>query len=271
MSLALEAYCKKWRLSSPTLLASTFTSEVFLVQYYGTSAVLKIMNPKGKASESIGAIALTCFNGNGSVRLLRADSDAHLLEAVDGIPLKNLTAAGDDLKATEIISEAVQKLHSYQGPHPRELFSMGRNFQSLFEKAKTEPAGSIYSEGANLASHLLQNEQEVRLLHGDIHHENILFSSQRGWLAIDPKGLIGERTYEVANVFYNPSGFENLVKTPDVILNRAQIFSKELRLDQKRILEYAFTYGCLSAVWCLENEQDPGSTLRIAESIRRLL
>jgi len=267
----LDSYCSKWNLFSPSLLASTFTSQVYKVKFQGKDSVLKILNEKGKKFEVRAASVLRCFNGNGAVKLLAADDGAHLLEFIDGRQLKSIVAEGNDNQATGIICEVINSLHAYSGPVPGDLISMSRNFQGLFLRAPNEPRDSIYIAGAKLAEHLIATEQEIRVLHGDIHHENVMESSERGWLVIDPQCLAGERTYDLANTFYNPNGFLNLAESPEAIRSRCDIFSSQLKIDRKRILEYAFAYGCLSAAWSMEDGQDAGNTLRIAKSIHGLL
>ncbi len=271
VSDVLADYCQKWGLTAPGKLASTFTSEVYKVKFQNSDAVLKILNEKGKEFEVRGATVLRCFNGNGAVRLLNADDGAHLLEFIDGQQLKSLVAKGKDDQATEIICDVIKKLHSYSGSIPDELISMKRNFRGLFSKAQAEQPDSIYVTGARLAEKLIETERETKVLHGDIHHENILESSSRGWLVIDPQCLAGERTYDLANSFYNPEGYLDLAESPDRINRRCDIFSKHLNIERRRILEYAFAYGCLSAAWCIEDGQSPDSTLRIANSIHRVL
>lgn len=271
MNDLLSKYCQSWQLSEPRLLTSTFTSDVYLVCFNGSQAVLKILNEKGKQFEVRGAAVLKCFNGNGAVRIFQADEGAHLLEYVDGPPLRSIVEEGDDTFATEIVCQVIEKLHSYDGPIPNELISMERNFRALFLRAKQEPLDSLYVKAARLAEKLLATEQETKVLHGDIHHENILKSSRRGWLAIDPQCLFGERTYEVANTFYNPNGFLEFASSPETILRRCEIFASKLNLDEKRILQFAFTYGCLSAAWCIEDGQSPDGSLRIAKSVFELV
>jgi streptomycin 6-kinase len=267
----LAEYCDKWSLQSPVPIASTFTSQIYKVSFQGSTAVLKVLNEKGKEFEARGALVLRCFNGNGSVRLLNSDEGAHLLEYLDGRQLKSLVDQGEDAAATEIISDVVKRLHSYSGPIPADLISMERNFRSLFLKVKAESADSIYIKGARVAEDLISTEQEVRVLHGDIHHENILECSRRGWLVIDPQCLAGERTYDLANVFYNPNGYTDLTASPDTIERRCDTFSKRLGLDRQRTLKFAFAYGCLSAAWCIEDGQSPEDTLRIARSIYEVI
>lgn len=247
------------------------TSDVFKVRYENAFAVLKILNDKGMKFETKGAIVLRHFGGHGAVHLLKSDDGAHLLEFVDGPQLKTLVESGKDDRATEVIAEVVSRLHSAAESIPPGLIGMERNFLSLFQKVKTEPRDSIYAEAAKQVEHLIATEQDVRVLHGDIHHENILSSSSRGWLAIDPQCLAGERSYDLANTFYNPMGFESLAETEAVIQHRSSVLSQRLKIDQRRILQYAFAYGCLSACWRLEDGQESDSTLRIAQSLRQSL
>lgn len=53
------------------------------------------------------------------------------------------------------------------------------------------------------AKELMSNQGEPVLLHGDLHHYNIL-QRQSEWLAIDPKGIIGEREFEIGTFLKNP-------------------------------------------------------------------
>ena len=265
----LENYCVKWNLKTPVLLASTFTSEVFRVEYENAQAVLKILNENGMKFEIKGAIILTCFNGRGSVQLLESDEGAHLLEFVDGPQLKSLVLNGGDQQATNIIADTIEALHSYSGPVPLGLINMERNFQSLFQLVTRSPLDSVYMAGAKVAETLIASEQELRILHGDIHHENILLSSKRGWLAIDPQCVVGERTYDIANTFYNPKGYS--AQSEEIIKMRSHIFSRKLKMDQKRILEFAFAYGCLSAAWSIEDGLSENSIVKTAKSIYAVL
>jgi len=84
-------------------------------------------------------------------------------------------------------------------------------------------------------------------LHGDIHHRNVR-QSARGWLAFDPKGLIGERTYDCANTLCNPV-MPELVHNEARLLTNAAILADALQLDCQRVLAYTYAYACLNASW----------------------
>jgi streptomycin 6-kinase len=96
---------------------------------------------------------------------------------------------------------------------------------------------------------LLADPRDVRALHGDIQHYNIR-QAPRGWLAFDPKGLVGERTYDCANSLCNPV-MPELVHNETRLLTNAAILADLLSLDPWRVLAFAYVWACLNASWWL--------------------
>jgi streptomycin 6-kinase len=154
---------------------------------------------------------------------------------------------------------------------PGQLFTLERWFRGLFMKAEKPGSSPEFAEAVAIARELLASPTNIKVLHADIHHENILFSRERGWLAIDPKGILGEATFDVANVFYNPGVSRELLLERRRIEDTARIFSERLCLDYERILLFAYAYGFLSASWMSEENQNPAATLTIASRIRAFL
>jgi len=272
MADRLEHYLRAWNLSDPQPLAETVTSYVYTVTSEETRVVLKLLTPRA-VEEKTGAIALRCFDGHGAVRLLRADDEAQLLEYADGEDLVALVKRGEDQKATEIIAEVLNKLHAASANTnsiPDGLFNLRRWFRSLFLKAEADRrngADTVYVRAASVAEALLADPRDVRVLHGDIHHENIRHKAQRGWLAFDPKGLVGERTYDAANTLCNPIKAAALVKNETRLLTNADILARNLKIDLDRVLAFMFAYVCLSASWFLEDGVTPHHELRLAEIV----
>lgn len=125
-------------------------------------------------------------------------------------------------------------------------------FRALFDKATSDrqtSTDSIFVRSASLARRLLVDQREVWVLHGDIHHRNIRQTS-RGWLTFDPKGLVGERTYDCANTLCNPV-MPELVHNETRLLTNAAILADSLALDLSRILAFTYVYACLNASWWL--------------------
>ena len=240
-------------MAEPQLLTETVTSRVYTVTHAGETVVLKLL-AAGETEEQTGALALCHFGGHGAVRLLRHDDGAHLLEYAGGDELVTLVERGQDDAATRIIAQVLNQLHSVPPDDaPRGLYPLERWFRALFARAaadKQAGAATIYTRGAALARRLLDDPRDVRVLHGDIHHRNIR-QSARGWLAFDPKGLIGERTCDCANTLCNPP-LAAVVHSEARLLSAAAILADALAIDTARVLAFTYAYACLSACWSLE-------------------
>jgi streptomycin 6-kinase len=121
---------------------------------------------------------------------------------------------------------------------------------------------------------LLASAPPPVLLHGDLHHDNILRATRVPYLAIDPKGLAGEPAYETGPFLYNPQPFlresSNLAQ---VLERRVAILVEHLQFDRQRILACAFAHSVLSAAWSIEDgDYDDGwkETITIAETLLTL-
>lgn len=246
----LDYYLAAWDLSNPQQIAETHTSRVYTVVHANETVVLKLLAAT-ETKEQTGAVALRYFAGHGAVHLLRSDDGAHLLEYAAGDELVTLVERGEDENATRIIAQVITQLHSVPQDAPRDgLFVLDRWFGALFTKAAADrKAGiaSIYVRAAALTERLLAEPRDVRVLHGDIHHRNIRQSS-RGWLAFDPKGVVGERTYDCANTLCNLV-MPELVHNEARLLTNAAILADTLGLELSRVLAFTYAYACLNASW----------------------
>ena len=226
------------------------TSHIYTVTHAAETAILKLLSAS-EVDEQRGAFALRHFNGHGAVRLLRFNGGAQLMEYAAGDELVTLVERGEDEKATHIIADVIKELHSVPQDAPHDgLLKLDRWFGALFQKAAADKKigiKSIYVRSAALAERLLADQQEIRVLHGDIQHYNIRHSP-RGWLAFDPKGVIGERTYDCANTLCNPV-MPKLVHNETRLLKNAAILADSLALELERVSAFTYIYACLNASW----------------------
>jgi len=246
----LNEYLAAWDLSSPQLLKQTMTSQIYKVVHDNETVILKLISTS-EVDEQRGAQALRYFDGHGAVRILLYDDGAQLMEYAAGDALVTLVERGEDERATRIIAQVIKQLHSVPQDSPYDgMIMLDHWFGALLEKAAREKqAGieSIYVRGASLAERLLTDQQEIRVLHGDIQHYNIRHSP-RGWLAFDPKGVVGERTYDCANTLCNPVK-PDLVHNETRLLRNAAILADALALELWRVLAFTYVYACLNASW----------------------
>jgi streptomycin 6-kinase len=257
----LNQYLESWNLSKPQPLAQTVTSHIYTVELAGETVILKLLTEVGE-EERVGALALAYFDGLGAVRLLRADQGAHLLEYAEGQDLIPMVTT-DDKRATEIIADVLNQLHTLHAqPFPAGLVPLRRWFQALFAQAENdEQAGiySVYRRGAALAQFLLDNPLDEGVLHGDMHHGNVRYREGRGWLAFDPKGIYGERTYDAANVLCNPIELPEVVQNEKRLLRNANILAAKLEIERGRILQFLYAYAALSAAWFVQGGDEVGA------------
>ena len=220
----------------------------------GTKAVLKLAPPDKEFANEIAALRL--YAGDGAARLLAADEEttALLLERVE--PGTTLAELGDDVAATEIAATTFKRLFRpvpEGSPFPT-IEAWGRAFARVRERhgggcgafpvELFDPADHIYSE-------LSASQGERVLLHGDLHHHNILRAGD-GWLAIDPKGLAGEPAFEIGPFLYN--AIEGVDEVRAYTLRRIAQFSEILGIDRQRLTLWGFALAVLCAVWMFEDD-----------------
>jgi streptomycin 6-kinase len=253
MTNNLTHYLRLWNLKNPELLAQTPTSHVYTALRSGERVVLKLLTPIGVEDEYGAVVALRYFDGHGAVRLLAQDDQAHLLEYAGDEELAQMVYRGEDLGAALVIGEVLNKLHRPRpaGPVPQ-LQTLRQRFDSLFRTAARDKAAgkeSIYVRGAQVAERLLSNPQDECVLHGDIQHHNIRLHPLRGWLAYDPKGLYGERSFDAGNALCNPANARERVLSEERLLQVSQVLAETMGVQLGRLRSFVFAYACLSASW----------------------
>lgn len=212
---------------------------------YGARCVLKIGFPGSERGRE--PIALSAYAGRGAARLERYDPElnAMLLERVE--PGRDLRDVADPA-AVEIASEVLREL--WQAPIPEDLAELGQWTSSLerVHVAEGPLPKDLVVAAAGLRSELLVDPPQRVVVHGDLHHTNVLFSELRGWLAIDPKGLVGEKAFEVAPFLLNPWPVP-----VDRTWQRIETFVDRLGLDRARVVAWSFVQAVLSACWTVED------------------
>lgn len=268
------AFPARWQITSATSLADTNSSHIWKAIITGeedSPVIIKVLKPSGH-EELRGAYYLRQCNGLGAIRLLdlHLDPAMMLLEYAGNYDLKNHLDAGHDTECIRIAGDVISALHNpSEQTLPPELQPLRKHFKSLFNLA--DNAHGIYAEAATLVLQLLDQPHETIALHGDLHHENIIRST-RGWLAIDPHGLCGDAAFDCGNLFYNPLDRDDLCLNMHRAADMAHYFSQIINKPAATILDYAFCYGCLSAAWHREdnNEADEARELKIAAALRKL-
>ncbi|TXI02441.1 MAG: 3'-kinase [Rhizobium sp.] len=256
-----KAYFNLWRLIPDGVPIVTHSSRLFPVRRDGEPAMLKIaVAPE----EKWGAELMVWWNGVGAACVLEHEDDAILLERATGpCSLVEMARNGEDDEASRIICKVVAGLHAARGISLPTLVPLVQRFRSLEAMAHCE--GGTFVLSAVTARKLLSKPRDVVALHGDIHHGNILDFAGRGWLAIDPKGLVGERGFDYANLFCNPDN--NVATSPGRLARQVAIVAEAAQMERERLLRWIIAWAGLSAAWLIEDGKDEHvqPTLTVAE------
>lgn len=277
MSSSLPPFPAEWRIENAEPIADTVAGSVYDVTLAeGVPAIVKHLKPKVLEDSQRGADFLAWRDGVGCVRLLARTGTMLLMEHAGRITLRDHLEAQGDADATRIAAEALLAYHRpSETPPPTSLQPLPRYFASLFDKAerdRREGLAGPFAEAADMAEALIADQRDIKPLHGDLHHENIVYGP-RGWLIIDPAGLIGDAALDVANMFSNPLDRFDLNRSEERIAAMAGVFAETLQRDVRTILRYAFAYGCLSAAWHDEggDTEECDNELAVATAIRTVL
>lgn len=251
----LAAAVELWQLERVVEIADTPSSILYRAMTPDqASVVVKLLKPAG-LGELPGMDYLAWRKGHGAIRLLARHETIGLLEDAGTITLRDYHASHGEDATNAVFVALLAELHAPSPlPAPHKLVPLERHFQALFEPtnhpATPRDAANVVWAG-ELARQLLAHQQDVIPLHGDLHHDNVLSSDVLTWKAIDAHGLIGERAYDVANIFGNPLGSPRLVLDPDRIERLAFVLARALGVSATRVLSFAAVHAALSACWSL--------------------
>jgi streptomycin 6-kinase len=255
----LDSYVHRWGLIPDGEPILTAASQLLRVRFGDRFAMIKVAIHE---EEKTGARLMRWWDGQGAAQVLAYDGDAHLLEyAEPSLSLGQLASGGADDEASRIICTVVRSLHAPRATPPPPLTPLEEWFEALQPAANAH--GGILRLSASLVPGLLAEQQDVGPLHGDIHHGNILNFGPRGWLAIDPKGLIGERTFDYANLFCNPDS--SIAARPARLTRQLAHVSDCTGIEPQRLLHWIIAWAGLSAAFSLQDGFSPQDAFRIAE------
>jgi streptomycin 6-kinase len=215
------------------------------VRYRGRPAMLKVAS----APEEIrGAAMMVWWAGEGAAPVLAHEGPALLLpRASNPEGLADMAFNGQDDAATAILCDVAAQLHRPRPRPPPEPVPLDRRLRALQASASQ---GGVYACAARIAGDLLAQPEQPAVLHGDITHANVLHFDGLGWLAIDPKGVVGERGYDYANLFRSPT-VETV--TPERLRRQLTLVSDRARLDRARLLKWVFVHSVVALAWASED------------------
>lgn len=251
-------------LGEPMLLSYNFV--VSAVRSGDEAVVLKIGFPNPEFTSEMNALCF--FDGDGSVRLLEKDEEHAMMLLERLLPGTMLADCPDDEINTQIACQVMSRLWRPVPPQGffiklTDWFAELSNVRKKFEGSTGPFPRTIFEKVESILPVLFSTSSPPCLIHGDFHHFNIL-SSERGWLAIDPKGVIGCPEYDCAPFLMNP--LPTLAYQPDAVRvtsRRIAIMSEQLGFSREIIRDWGLCHSILSGYWDL-TENGTGAEYAIA-------
>lgn len=267
------AWLRRWHLRPDGDPMTTASSRLIPVRTSdGAPAMLKLAHID---EEERGAELLVALDGHGAAKVIAHRDEALLLERATGTrDLVRMVAEGRDDEASRTICAAAGRIHGasalvLERPDPPELVDLPTWFRELF--AAADGLGAQHRRGADIATALLDDPRDPVVLHGDLHHGNVLDFGERGWLAIDPKGLVGEAGFDYCNLLCNPSPERAL--RPGRLERQFGVVAEESGIERSRLAQWLVAWCALSSTW-FALDDDPGraeSAAAIGERAAALL
>lgn len=282
----IDEYSERWSLHIDPPLALSYNYVAPATRADGTPAIFKCGVVAYNSTIRAEVAALKHWNGDGAVRVLEDDAPngVFLLERL--VPGQEIVEINDEV-STRI---AAGLMHRLWKPLPSDhsfptLADWSKAFTELRERhdGTTGPLpADLMKHGEALYMDLVATQADPILLHGDLHHFNIISAQREPWLIIDPHGVIGEPAFEVGPWLRNTVGDPNgphahlyLLNQPnarEVLARRLNDFSELLAIDRTRLRDWGIAFCALSACWSNESSHRAGweQALAVAEMLTTL-
>ncbi len=253
---SLIRYCeKKWNLKVLPPYELSYNYVAPAMKEDKSKVVLKLSVPNKEFNNEVKA--LRYFAGDGMVRIMDMEVEKGIMILECLTPGYTLATLEDDSKATKIAADIMESLWIPE-TSASGLPQIEEREQSLLNFQRENPAGKgpitqeLLQKAINAFRMLLEDKNERYILHGDLHHYNIL-KTEAFWLAIDPKGLVGEREYDTIQFLLNKLPEDNIEQ---ILSKRIEILVHKLKLDERRVLAWGFAHSVLSICWSLEDGEE---------------
>ncbi|MEQ9115235.1 MAG: aminoglycoside phosphotransferase family protein [Rickettsiales bacterium] len=253
--LKISSYENIWNLSQVKLFQETHSSYLYKALYKDSNkTILKLF--KSDSDEINFPNSLQFFNQPKVAKIIKFSEEAALLEEI--IPGDSLAAAKQKnyLDAAEIFCNLCKDLHlkDLNLNNYRSVKDLEKDFDLFLKKPDKPISSDMINKAKNLFIHLVQTQKNLKLLHGDLHHYNIL-KNKDGWVAIDPKGIVGELEYEVGAFLRNPIDTSNHFLDKRIFIQRVNYICSHLQLNSQRVMRWCFVQLVLAISYKIQNKE----------------
>lgn len=259
-------YLERWKLrldGEPVHGAASVVLPV--VQTDGTPAMLKLQPVNDENADE--ALGLRTWGEDYAVRVLDDAPDATIL--LERLEPRSLSDLPDDTEATRILAELLARLSAVQAPPGLRRLEdiagqMLADAPGLIPRLADPAEQTLVRRCAARVAELVP-ESGDRLLHWDLHYDNVMASSRQPWLAIDPKPLAGDPCFELFQALNNR--WDVLVATGDLpraVRRRFDLMVEVVGLDRERAVGWTLGRILQNVLWDLEGGEYAVDPVQVA-------
>jgi streptomycin 6-kinase len=251
----LETWCTRHAITLlPTTPPISFNLVLFGESPTHGGVVLKLSPPSAEVRSEIGGLREAA--GHGMVRLIDADPNVAIMVLERVQPGTMLDEMGLSDEEMTIIGAESMRSFWREPADPSDLWPLRTWMRELldYQPGAVFIPADLISHSQALCRDMLDVPTSASLLHGDMHHQNILRRGDHDWVTIDPKGLIGERAYEVGTWMLNPGEVVARADYLDLANRRLDLFAEMLGEDRDRMACWTFVHSVISLAWTLSDD-----------------
>ncbi|NRA73580.1 MAG: hypothetical protein HRU36_02405 [Rickettsiales bacterium] len=255
LPIIIEQFERDWEISIVAVAPNLTYSFVATVRLEDSSqGILKIAPCSSRSDAEIEWYRLQKF---ATPKLYDANPSmgAILMEKlVPGDSVKNLVVQKNDDVATKAICTTIKNLGELRIADNR--FKHVSDLKSSLNILDNRVEKKLLDKAKDLLKDLTSDRSDDALLHGDLHHDNIL-STKDSWKAIDPHGYVGPKAFEVGAMLRNPwDCFPKDTSLEKVIKRRRDILCAELPYNSWEIDGWLYVYTMIATGWSFENHKE---------------
>ncbi|OKH99331.1 hydroxyurea phosphotransferase [Streptomyces sp. CB02923] len=271
----VSEFLDRWELRRDGEAGSGMASLVLpVLRTDGTRAVLRFQLPKEETDAAL--VGLRTWNGDGVVQLIAHDraSGVMLLERLDASrTLASLASVADDDAAMTVLAGLLRRLVSV--PAPEGLRGLGDIAAGMLEQVPSavttlsDPADQQHLRTWASAVADLSGEPGDRLLHWDLHYDNVLAGEREPWLAIDPEPLAGDPGFDLWPALDSRWDIAAPGEAHRVVRRRFDLLTDALGLDRERAVGWTLGRLLQNSLWDIEDGETAlaPSQIAVAEAL----
>jgi streptomycin 6-kinase len=252
----LAGLCEKWGLSRLGLVdGGLYCNLVYRCQKAGDAVVLKVGYPWPELMTEIRTLEVWQGREN-CVSLLDSDpaEGAILMEAIDpGTTFRAEPVAVRQQEIPRLFSTVPMPCpDGVEMPAWHQWFVDSQEFYSGGDATVLR----LLAQAREHLDDIWRRYDTGYLLHGDLHHENMLKTRDASWMVIDPKGVTGPRVMEYGRFMHNflPDEGQGQQQVEEIVRNRADQLAEEFAAEE--LLAVGFIDLVLSCLWTINGTEE---------------